>query len=258
MKKTMLCVCAMLALAVPCFAMGQSWDGTWKLNEAKSNITGQTFTIEDKGNGMMHVSGGEMIPYDFACDGKSYPMTGNQTRTCTGSASAGYESVTRAGDKVVYKSRRTFSADGKTMTVHGTETRPDGTTQEYTEVWKRESGTTGLVGKWRMAKADEGTSVMVLERKGDWIRAEYPQYKSKVEGKMDGSYLVATGPTVPAGSSTAFNAEGPNIVHYRDKYKDTVTDEGTMTLSADGRTLVDEEWPTGKMSEKTTLVYERQ
>ncbi|HEX5282724.1 MAG TPA: hypothetical protein VFW30_01295 [Bryocella sp.] len=47
MRKTICCACAALALAAaPCFAAGQSWDGTWKLNVAKSKFTGDTFTIE--------------------------------------------------------------------------------------------------------------------------------------------------------------------------------------------------------------------
>ena len=39
MKSRLYCMCAAMALAVPCFAAGQSWDGTWKLNEAKSKLS---------------------------------------------------------------------------------------------------------------------------------------------------------------------------------------------------------------------------
>lgn len=85
MNKRLYCVCTALALAaVPCFGAGQSWDGTWKINEAKSKLTGYSFTIEAKGD-MMHMSSGS-VSYDFACDGKAHPTVSGQTLTCTGSS----------------------------------------------------------------------------------------------------------------------------------------------------------------------------
>lgn len=258
MNKRLYCACAAMALAAaPCFAGGQSWNGTWKLNEAKSKTTGFTFTIDDKGNGMMHESDGA-TEYDFACDGKPYSTMMGHTTTCTGSAAAGYDSVGKVGDKVIYKSHRSFSPDGKTMTIHGTEMRPDGTTQEYTDVFQRESGTSGLVGKWRNVKAENGPGSMVIEMKGDWIKMTVPQYKATTEGKMDGSDLPLTGPTIAPGNSTAIKLAGPNKLQYTDKYQGKVLDEGTMTLSADGKTVMGEEWIPGKMNEKSTYVWERQ
>ena len=256
MKTRLYCVCAAMALAVPCFAAGPSWDGTWKLNEAKSKLTGYSFTIEDKGN-MMHMSDGAFA-YDFACDGKDYPTVADRTMMCTGSPAAGYDNVTKVKGKVVYKSHRTLSADGKTLTVHGTETRPDGTTQNYTNVYKRESGTTGLVGKWVSVKSQGTAGSVVIETKGDWIKMYFPEYKETVQGKMDGSNLPDTGPEVAPDSWLAIKADGPNKLKFWVKYKDKVTDEGTLMLSADGKTIVNEDWTPGKMNEKTTAVYERQ
>ena len=257
MNKRLYCVCAVVALAAaPCFGAGPSWDGTWKLNEAKSKATGYTFTIEAKGN-MMHISFGS-VSYDFACDGKAYPTTEGQTLTCTGSPAEGYHNVTKFGDTVLYESHRMLSADGKTLTVKGTEKRPDGSTQDYTNVYRRESGTSGLVGKWRNVKAENGSGTMVITTKGDWIKMDLPEYKATLEGKMDGGYLAVTGPSVPPETWFTVKPDGPNRLRYSDKYKDKVLDEGTMTLSADGKTLVEEEWAPGKMNEKTTAVYERQ
>lgn len=256
MNKRVYGVCAALALAAaPCFGAGP-WDGTWKLNEAKSKLTGYSFTIEAKGN-MMHMTSGS-VSYDFACDGKPHPTTAGQTLTCMGSSAEGYHNVTRFGDKVLYESQRTLSADGKTLTVQGTETRPDGSTQSYTNVYKRESGTSGLVGRWMNVKSEGVAGSMVIETKGDWVKISFPEYKSTSEGKMDGRNIAVTGPDVPPETWTTIKAAGPNKLQYSDKYKDKVQDEGTLTLSADGKTLVDEEWVPGKMNEKTTAVYERQ
>lgn len=257
MNKRLYWVCAALALvAAPCFAAGSSWDGTWKMNVAKSKFSGDTFTIEAKGN-MMQFSDG-VVSYDFACDGKAYPVIADRTVTCMGSQAAGYDYVMKAGDNVLTKSHRTFSADGKTMTVNGTSMRPDGTKPEFTDVYKRQSGTNGLVGKWMNVKSQESADTMVIQTKGDWIKVSSPEFKNSVEGKMDGSALPMTGANIPPGVTQSIKAEGANKLHYTVQYNGKVLEEGTQTLSADGKTLVDEEWAPGKMNEKATAVYERQ
>src|SRR5215469_12223500 len=97
MKIRLYCACAALALAaLPCLAAGSSWDGTWKMNVAKSKFTGDTFTITAKGN-MMNLSNGT-VAYDFACDGKAYPTIADRTVTCSGSPAAGYDFMTKAGN----------------------------------------------------------------------------------------------------------------------------------------------------------------
>jgi hypothetical protein len=259
MKNLLCCACALLALAtIPSMAAASSWDGTWKLNTAKSKLTGDTYTIESKANGMMRYSNGSTIAYDFACDGKTYPVIADRTMTCTGSPSGGYDYVDRAGNKVLGKSHDALSADGKTLTTHGTDFRPDGTTGDYTETYKRLSGTTGLVGKWVNVKAQSSSSTMVIETKPDWIKITVSQYKETSENKLDGSSAPLTGPDVPPGVSVSIKADGPNKMHYAYRYKDKLLGEGVRTLSADGKTLVDEGWDPGKTNEKSTLVYERQ
>lgn len=257
MRKTICCACAALALAAaPCFAAGQSWNGTWKLNVAKSKFTGDTFTIEAKGNMMQYSNG--VVSYEFACDGKPYTVIADRTMTCTGSPAAGYDYETKAGDNVLAKSHRAISADGRTMTIHGTEMRPDGARPEFTDVYKRQSGTSGMEGKWLNVKSQGAAESMVIETKGDWIKIYSPEFKNSVEGKMDGSALPATGTNIPAGVTRSFKPEGAKKLHYTLGYNGKVLVEGTDTLSADGKSLVEEEWAPGKMNEKSTAVYERQ
>jgi hypothetical protein len=43
------CAFAALMMAAPCFAAGQTWNGLWKLNDAKSKFTADPFAIEAKG-----------------------------------------------------------------------------------------------------------------------------------------------------------------------------------------------------------------
>jgi hypothetical protein len=257
MKMKLYFVCAGLALAAaPCLAAGTSWSGTWKLNPAKSRMTGETYTIEAKGD-MLHFQMGP-IGFDYRCDGKTYPTYLNNATECTGSPAAGYDVVESTAGKVAQKWRDTFSADGKTWTRHGTNFHPDGTTSEFSDVFKRLSGSTGLVGKWENVKVQEGPSSFVLERNGDSVKYSFPAYKETVEGKADGSNLTVTGPTVPAGVTVSYKPEGANKLHWATTYNGKVVRQGTDSLSADGNTLIVEEWRPGNTNEKQTYVYDRQ
>lgn len=261
--KTLLCcagAAALLFSAVsPCFAAGSPWDGTWKEDQAKSKLTGDTMTYTAKPGGQFHFSNGGTIEYDFACDGKPYTTLADRTITCSGSAASGYDLSAAAHGKVLSKSHRTFSADGKMMMIHGTAMREDGTTYDFDETYKRLSGTTGLAGRWLDIKdTSTGVSVMNIMVMGDTLHIEEPAYKETVMAKLDGSDGKVTGPDIPPGAVMTFKSESPTKLHFAVKLNGKVLYEGTRTLSADGKSFVEEEWVPGRMAEKSTVVYEKQ
>ena len=69
-KLTFLCAATLMMAAIPCFAAASKWDGTWKLNQAKSKMTGATVTISQNGN--MYTVDTGAFKFSFACDGKDY------------------------------------------------------------------------------------------------------------------------------------------------------------------------------------------
>lgn len=258
--KRLCCTCVVLVTsALPCVAAGQSWDGMWKLNVAKSHITGSTFVIEDKGNGMMRQDDGN-VAYDFACDGKPYKIVADRTDTCTGSMEAGYDDVIRAGDKVLARQHTTFSADGKTMSVRETDIGEDGKTTESSAVYRRVSGTSGFFGRWESTKVDfpADDAVFVIETKGDWIKMHDPKSTWSTEGKMDGSDLTLTGPNLQPGLTRSITQDGPNRLRETIKRDGKVRTESILTLSPDSETITEETWTPGKENEKLTWVWERQ
>jgi hypothetical protein len=261
MKNFCVCACAAalaLCTAVPCFA-SSPWDGTWKMNPAKSKLTGDTFTVTAKPGGGYRFSSGSTLEYDYACDGKPYPVIADRTLTCTGDAAAGFDYVWMAGSTTMSKSHHALSSDGKMLTIKGESMRPDGTTSTYEEAYKRVSGGPGMAGKWMNVKEKMSSpDVMVLELRGGVLHMEFPAYKEVVDAKLDGSESAVTGPTVPPGVTTMWKPDGPSKLHYTDKYNGKVLHEGTETLSADGKTLTDESWEPGKVNEKETVVYEKQ
>lgn len=253
------CAAALAVCALPhCFA-ASPWDGTWKENEAKSKRTGDTVTYTMKSPGIFHYSNGASVEYDFACDGKPHSTIADRTVTCTGSAASGYEFATAANGTVLGKSHRTFSPNGAMMMIHGTSMHPDGTSSDYDATYKRIGGGKDLVGKWLDVKdKSNSNTVMIILVKGDMLHIDEPAYKEVIDAKLDGSDGTVTGPTIPPGASMSYKAEGPTKMHFAQKFNGKVISEGTLTLSADSKSYTEAGWLPGKMSEKTTAVFEKQ
>ncbi len=261
MKKFFSCVCAALLLCVfvqPGFAADSLFSGTWKLNVDKSKLTGDTFIITALPGGMMHFVSGSSMSYDFACDGKPHAILADRTVTCTGSPETGYDYTTMAGTAVLAKSHRSFSPDGTMLMMKGTQMNADGTTTDYEDTYKRESGSKGLVGKWISVKAKTGSDAMKIAISGDTIHVEWPSEKGYATAKLDGTFAPVMGPNIPPGAMASYKASGPAKMHWVNKYKDKVLAEGTQTVAADGKTITEEVWEAGKYSERATLIWEKQ
>jgi hypothetical protein len=262
MKNLLKPACALafaLTSVASCLAADSPWTGTWKQNLAKSKLSGDTVTYTEKPGGIFHYDAGGIIQYDFACDGKTYPTLADRTIACTGSLAAGYDFTTTAAGKPLGKSHHAISADGKTMTIHGTSMRPDGTTATYDETYKRVSGTTGLAGKWLDVKETEQVAaVSMWTVTGGALHVENPAYKQTIDAKLDGTPGKIVGPTIPASASVTVKSVGPNKLHYVDSLNGKPLDEGTWTISADGKTITEENWIPGRESEKATIVWEKQ
>jgi opacity protein-like surface antigen len=247
-----------VAASVPAQAVDSPWNGTWKLNQAKSQFTGETFTVSMTATGM-HFSNGATVSYDFACDGKDYPTIADRTVSCAKNADGSYDSVAKAKGVVLSKTHRSLSADGKTLTAVSTNMRPDGTTDSETDVYTRVTGSAGMAGKWKNTKSVESSpDVMNIKVAGSSIHWDVPAYKETIDGKMDGSATPMMGPRIPEGLTITFKKVSETKLTYVVKLKDKPLDEGTQMLAADGKSLVDTSWVAGKPAEKEIAVYEKQ
>ena len=73
-----LALCTIAAVTLPALAADNPWFGTWKLDPAKSHMTGDTFTYSKVAGGMDHYSNGP-ISFDFTANGIDYPVMANAT-----------------------------------------------------------------------------------------------------------------------------------------------------------------------------------
>ena len=263
MNKILLSTClATLSVltAAPCLAAGSPWNGTWKENLSKSKLTGDTVVVTEKPDGTFHYSAGGILEYDFTCDGKPHPTIADRTITCTGNPESGYDFIgTTASGVVLNKIHRSFSADGKTMTANGTTMHPDGTTTSFQIVSQRQTGTTGLAGKWLDVKSQQGTAAVETWSLNDGtLHIDVPASKGTIDAKLDGSEGKISGPTVPPGVAIAFKPDGQNKLTYTVTLNGQTVSQGIYTVTADGKTLTDENWIPGRESEKSTEVWDKQ
>ena len=153
MKTRLFLASCLLLAAGAVYAAENPWVGTWKLDPAQSHLAGDTFTYSKGPGSLLHFSDG-VVDYDFATDGKDYTSAYDRTTTWTQTGPNSWDSVTTRNGKVLGKAQRTLSADGKTLTIHHTGTRPDGAPFDDQDVYTRITAGAGLLGTWKSVKAN--------------------------------------------------------------------------------------------------------
>ena len=249
----------MLAGAVvPALALASPFDGTWKLDTAKSKFTGDTLTYTKTATGYRYANGGP-VSYSFAIDGKDNTIVPGRTMAWTKAADGGWDVVAKANGKVTSRAHRSISADGKTMTSSYTDYRPDGTTVHERDVYTRVTGDKGLAGKWRDTKVQTASDTMkIATSAGGSYQIDYPAFKETFVGRTDGKPIAGKGPTLPTGAMIAYTADGPRKWTFKGGIGGRTYFSGVMTVSDDGKTITRKSWVPGKESEASSEVYVRQ
>ena len=255
----MVWACAGIICFVPlaCIASSAVWNGTWKLNQPKSIIPGPSFSITILSTGEYHLENGT-YSYSFRCDGKEYPTTADRTVSCTQTST----SMDRTGNddrKKVGTEHWELSADGKTLTIttKSASTKTDGSVKPIEKVYSHTSGSSGFAGGWEYTKRLESRPqlVLMLNERSLHIAFSNGEY---IDPPLDGTDAPFHGPGVPQGLTLSIKPNGPLEFLTVMKFGGHITSQGSLRLSADGGTLVEEYWPPSRPDQKATLDYEKQ
>lgn len=251
------------ALALTCLIAGSlcaaddPFCGKWKLDQAKSNISGEQTKIEDLGDNKYKFTFGNDSD-TVTADGTDQPVHYGRTMSLAKEGSNSWKMVIKKDGKVLSSMTHAVSDDGNTQTVKGTDTKPDGTTSDFEVVEKRVGSGSGLAGTW------ESTDVKFTSP-DEWEIKPYgahgltfytPAYQDTLSMNFDGKEYAEKGPNVPAGSMSSGKRVDAHTLDVTDKIKGKVMDHTKFEVSSDGSTLTLTIHETGQPN-ALTVVYDK-
>lgn len=241
------------------FAVAQNpFVGTWKLNPAKSHLTGSTMKFSSAGNGMMRETVAEGS-YTFKTDGQSYPALFGESESWQKLSGHSWKASIHGNGGYTYAETLNISDDGTKLTTSVEGKNPDGSSFHDMAVYTRMAGGKGLMGTWKSTAVKQSTErAMEYSANGDnGLSWKLPQIKATANLKFDGKDYAPEGPTVPKGLTLAATRKGPNSFHLVEKMNGKPIYEGTYMVSDGGKVLTQVGKPVSQATPETA-VYDKQ
>ena len=259
MKLRIASTCVLAVLCCSAVASAQrAFVGTWKLNQAKSHLTGDTVTYSTAADGAIKETTAAGS-YTFKTDGQRYSAPFDSTVIWKQTGPSTWTTEERQNDILLSNDIVQISDDEKTMTVISSGTSPNGKAFRDTEVFTRLKGDKGLLGTWKSEKMKSSTSpIMEFAANGtDGIAWILPEIKARLDLTFNGKDIAPVGPTVPEGLTIAATKNSSHSFNFVEKMKGKALFKGTLTVSADGKTLTNVSTPINGEN-KRTAVYDKQ
>lgn len=249
----------LIALATTATAAAQNpFVGTWKLNQEKSQLAGDTLKFGPaQGQAIELTAGG--ITYSFRIDGQNYAMPTSQIAIWRETSPTSWTTEYRKEDgKLLSSDSWKLSPDGKTLSVTTSGVKADGDLYTDTTVYERTAGTNGLIGDWKstqvkLSSPDE-FSIQALGLDG--LVLKVPAMKLSCEAHFDGKEVAADGPDLPPGLRLSFERTGPYSFRLVQKLNGKPMSTSVFTVSEDRRTMTEVGGAPG--DPPSTMVWEKQ
>jgi hypothetical protein len=251
------------SLALACLLVGTLWAsddpfcGKWKLNMEKSKFTGERIKIQDLGGNKYKWTFGD-VSDTLTYDGTEQPATFGRTIIMAPEGNNSWKMVIKKDGRVISSMTHTLADDGKTQTIKGTDNKPDGTTSDFTDVWKKVSGGSGWDGTWESTdlKFTSPDEYDIEPYEIDGLSFNTPAYKDVLSMKFDGKDYEEKGPNVAPGSMSSGKRVNARTLEITNKVKGQVMDHTTYEVSPDGKTLTLTIHETGQ-PKALTIVYDK-
>jgi hypothetical protein len=251
------------AIALACLIAGSlcaaddPFCGKWKLNMEKSKFTGDQIKIESLGGEKYKWTVGADSD-TIAYDGTDQPAHYDRTIAMTPQGNNAWKMVIKKDGRVLSTMTHTLTADGKSQTIIGTDTKPDGTTSDFNVTWKKVSGGAGWAGTWEesVVKFTSPDEWDITPFEGDGLTFDTPAYKDTLSMKFDGKDYEEKGPNVAANSMSSGKRVNSHTLEVTDKVKGEVMDHTRYEVSPDGKTLTVTIHNTGQPKPQV-IVYDR-
>ena len=232
----------LLAIALSSVTLaGSPFDGTWTPDAVKSQLAGDTFSVEDAGGGRLKFSD-STGSYIARLDGSpvTTPLGDEQTYKQIGDGT--YTATTKRNGVLLTTENWRLSSDGSSLFIEGRGTRPNGQAFENHSTYIRTSAGSGLVGSWKSVKVKTsgGETLMIQSTEQDDVTLTLSATKATVHAKWDGRDYPYRGPTIPAGITLALSKTGTDGFRLVQKIHGKVVSILRFRLARDGTSMVDE------------------
>ena len=239
------------------FAGDDPFCGKWKVNFAKSKVTGQQMKMEELEGNKIRFNDGSVTD-TIVVDGTDQPLQNGGTMALTKLGPNAIRMVIKMNGKLASSMVHSLSDDGQIQRIEGTGTRPDGSTSDFKVETKRVGGGSGWSGTW------ESTSVKVsrprefeISTYGEGGYTFYkPALKETLNLNFDGKDYTATGPQVTPDSSSSGKRLDEQTFEISDKLKGKEVGKTRFQVMPDGRTLTLTEHRPGQPN-PLTFIYDK-
>ena len=204
----------------------------------KSKFAGEQSKIEDLGGNKFKWTSGN-VSDTITADGTDQPVHFGRTISIAPEGANNWKMVIKKDGKVLSSMTHTLSEDGKTQTIKGMETKPDGTASDFNVVLKRQGSGSGWGGTWESTdvKFTSPDEWHIEAYDGDGLTFNTPAYQDVLSMKFDGKDYEEKGPTVAPGSASSGKRADAHTLQVTNKVKGEVMDHTKFQVSQDGKTL---------------------
>jgi hypothetical protein len=215
--------------------------GTWKLNQEKSQLAGDTMKFGPAAEQSIELTTGG-ITYSFRTDGKPYALPSGDVAIWRQNSPSNWTTEYRTiNNKLLSSDDWQLSADGKTLTITSTGAKANGDLYTNTATYTRTDGASGLMGAWKSTavKLSSPNELTIQVAGLDRLIFKIAAMKATCEANFDGREVAVDGPDIPSGLRLSLNRVGPYSFKLTQKlngklisssvYSVTKDDPNTMT-----------------------------
>jgi hypothetical protein len=226
--------------------------GKWKLNAAKSKLTGTTDSVAAAGTNTWKFTYGS-YSWTVKADGTDQPTPFGSTVALKALSATKWQLTDKAKGRVTATETWELASDGKSMTRASAGTHEDGTAFNDVVTVTRTAGDKGFEGTWESTEVKTSFSEVDIEGSDTGLVATVPADKTKLTLTFDGKDNPIEGPKVPAGFTISGKLSGPRKVEATSKAAGKVLDTETWEVSADGKTFTYTEKDAGESKAQVSV-----
>jgi len=229
-----------LSLATASTAAAQNpFIGTWKLNQEKSQLAGDTMKFGPAASEAIELIAGGTT-YSFRVDGNPYALPSGDVAIWRQTSPDSYTTEYRKIDgKLLSSDNWKLSADGNNLSVTSSGVKANGDLYTNTEEYVRTAGTSGLMGAWKSTsvKLSSPNELTIQEAGLDGLILKIAALKATAVTNFDGKEVGVEGPDIPTGLRLALTRTGPYKFRLVEKLNGSQVDSSEYTVSQDGQTM---------------------